>query len=54
MKQIEVVAAVIRKGGRIFATQRGYGNYKDSWEFPGVIHKKYRPFRVLEAYKQRR
>ena len=36
MKQIEVVAAIIRdKEGRIFATQRGYGDYKDGWEFPG-------------------
>lgn len=36
MKHIEVVAAVIRdKGGRIFATQRGYGEFKDMWEFPG-------------------
>jgi len=35
MKTIEVVAAVIRKGGRIFATQRGYGEFKDWWEFPG-------------------
>jgi len=35
MKQIEVVAAVIRKGGKIFATQRGYGEFKDWWEFPG-------------------
>lgn len=35
-KHIEVVAAVIRDGEeRIFATQRGYGNYKDWWEFPG-------------------
>lgn len=33
--QIEVVAAVIRRGGRIFATQRGYGEFKDWWEFPG-------------------
>ena len=32
---IEVVAAVIRRGGRIFATQRGYGEFKDWWEFPG-------------------
>ena len=30
-----MVAAVIRKDGRIFATQRGYGDYKDWWEFPG-------------------
>jgi len=35
MKQIEVVAAVIRKVGKIFATQRGYGEFKDWWEFPG-------------------
>jgi 8-oxo-dGTP diphosphatase len=35
MKQIEVVAAIIRKGDRIFATQRGYGVWKDWWEFPG-------------------
>ena len=36
MKQIEVVAAIIYDSeGRIFATQRGYGDYKDWWEFPG-------------------
>ena len=35
MKSIEVVAAIIEKEGRIFATQRGYGDYKDWWEFPG-------------------
>ena len=36
MKRIEVVAAIIHDGeGRIFATQRGYGDYKDGWEFPG-------------------
>ena len=35
MKQIEVVAAIIRKDNRIFATQRGYGEWKDWWEFPG-------------------
>ena len=34
-KHIEVVAAVIHKDGRIFATQRGYGDFKDWWEFPG-------------------
>jgi len=34
-KQIHVVAALIRKENKIFATQRGYGNYKDWWEFPG-------------------
>ena len=35
MKRIEVVAAVIRKEGAFFATQRGYGEFKDGWEFPG-------------------
>ncbi|MBP1555283.1 MAG: (deoxy)nucleoside triphosphate pyrophosphohydrolase [Oscillospiraceae bacterium] len=35
MKTVRVVAAVIRDGGRVFATQRGYGDYKDWWEFPG-------------------
>ena len=36
MKQIEVVAAIIHDTeGRIFATQRGYGDMKDGWEFPG-------------------
>ena len=35
MKTIKVVAAVIHKDGKIFATQRGYGDYKDYWEFPG-------------------
>ena len=35
MKAIEVVAAIIRKGDAIFATQRGYGEWKDYWEAPG-------------------
>lgn len=35
MKIIRVVAAVIRDGDRVFATQRGYGEYKGWWEFPG-------------------
>ena len=36
MKQIEVVAAIIHDDQRrIFATQRGYGEWKDWWEFPG-------------------
>ena len=35
MKKIEVVAAIIKKGDQIFATQRGYGDWKDWWEFPG-------------------
>jgi hypothetical protein len=33
MKQIEVVAAIIRMEGKIFATQRGYSDFKDWWEF---------------------
>ena len=36
MKTIEVVAAIIHDSdGRIFATQRGYGDMKDGWVFPG-------------------
>ena len=36
MRHIEVVAAIIHDSeGRIFATQRGYGEFKDLWEFPG-------------------
>ena len=35
MKRIEVVAALILQEGRVFATQRGYGPWKDWWEFPG-------------------
>ena len=35
MKTVRVVAAVIRKDNKIFATQRGYGEFKDGWEFPG-------------------
>lgn len=34
-KTIEVVAAVILRDGKLFATQRGYGEWKDWWEFPG-------------------
>ena len=34
-KSIEVVAAIIRRGDKVFATQRGYGEWKDWWEFPG-------------------
>ena len=35
MKTVHVAAAVILRDGRVFATQRGYGAYKDYWEFPG-------------------
>ena len=34
-KTIEVVAAIIKKDNKIFVTQRGYGEFKDKWEFPG-------------------
>lgn len=34
-KTIRVSAAIICQDGRIFATQRGYGEFKDGWEFPG-------------------
>jgi len=35
MKTIEVVAAIIIRNGQVFATQRGYGEWKGWWEFPG-------------------
>ena len=35
LKTIEVVAAIIIKDNKIFATQRGYGEFKGGWEFPG-------------------
>lgn len=35
MKTIEVVAAIIRDDDKVLATQRGYGEFKDGWEFPG-------------------
>ncbi|MGF7145139.1 8-oxo-dGTP diphosphatase [Anaerotaenia torta] len=35
MKNIEVVAAIIKDGDKILATQRGYGEFAGSWEFPG-------------------
>lgn len=35
MKTIEVVAAIIKKGDKIFITKRSYGEFADMWEFPG-------------------
>ena len=35
MKTVNVVAAIIREGDRVLATQRGYGDQTDGWEFPG-------------------
>ena len=34
-RTVDVVAAVIRKGDKVLAMQRGYGEFKDGWEFPG-------------------
>ena len=35
MKTVRVVAGIIIENGKVFATQRGYGEFKDGWEFPG-------------------
>ena len=35
MKTVRVVAAIIIENGKVFATQRGYGEFNDGWEFPG-------------------
>lgn len=35
MKTIEVVAAIIVRDGKVFATRRGYGKWQGWWEFPG-------------------
>ena len=35
MKTIKVSAAIIRSHNKVFATARGYGDYKGQWEFPG-------------------
>lgn len=50
MKHIEVVAAIIRDGSRILAVQRGYGEFKGRWEFPGG---KIEPFESKEAALKR-
>ena len=48
MKVIEVVAAIIFDKDKIFATQRGYGEFKDWWEFPGgKIEKRESPKEAL-------
>ena len=52
---IDVVAAVIRDGDKILTTQRGYGKYKDYWEFPGgKIEKNETPEEALkrEIYEE--
>ena len=49
MKTIRVVAAVIRDGEKIFATMRGYGDFKGLWEFPGG---KIEPGESQEALKR--
>jgi 8-oxo-dGTP diphosphatase len=35
MKEVKAVAPIIQDGDKVFATQRGYGEFKDGWEFPG-------------------
>ena len=35
MKKIEVVAGIVCRENKILVTQRGYGEFKDGWEFPG-------------------
>ena len=48
-KHIEVVAAIILRDGKLFATQRGYGEWKDWWEFPGgKIEQKEAPEEALK------
>ena len=48
-KRIKVAAAIIMKEGKIFATQRGYGEFKDGWEFPGgKIEQGETPIQALE------
>ena len=49
MKNIKVVAAIIINKDKVFATQRGYGEFKDGWEFPGgKIEKGETPEQALE------
>lgn len=49
MKNIKVVAAIIIDKNKVFATQRGYGEFKDGWEFPGgKIEKGETPEQALE------
>lgn len=49
MKNIKVVAAIIINKNKVFATQRGYGEFKDGWEFPGgKIEKGETPEQALE------
>ena len=47
MKTVNVVAALIINQDKVFATQRGYGEFKDGWEFPGG---KIEPGETPEAY----
>ena len=35
MEVINVVAAIIKKGDKVFITERGHGEFKGKWEFPG-------------------
>ena len=58
-KTIEVVAAIIIEDGKLFATQRGYGEWKDWWEFPGgkiegaYVHENENPSTLRQAQDKR-
>lgn len=54
MKTIEVVAAIIHHDGKILATQRGYGDFKDGWEFPGGKMEAGRDSRACDRSRNRR
>lgn len=54
MEKVRKVAAVIRKDDMIFATARGYGEFKGGWEFPGgKIKEGETPQQALERDKRR-
>lgn len=51
MKRVEVVAAVLIHNGLVFACQRGYGEFKDGWEFPAVRWSRGRVLRMRFAVR---
>lgn len=52
MKTIEVAAAVIKKDNKVFATQRGYGEFKDGWECGGNICNYYSVYESRKLIEQ--
>ena len=50
MKTIEVVAAIIIKDGHVFATQRGYGEFKGWWDLPRnqARHRAFTRYRTID------